>query len=78
VSTILYLENGDRTVSVTLTNDAITVAHKILGTWKSAARGQVKQEEELAVKSNEYGRGIMASTIMRVDNWTLYCAIYLP
>ncbi len=78
VNTILHLENGDRTASVTLTNDAITVAHKTLGTWKSAARDQKKQAQELEDKSNEYARTIMASPITHVDNWSAYYAIYLP
>jgi exonuclease III len=78
VNTILHLENGDRTSSVTLTNDSITVAHKTLGAWKSAARDQVKQIEVLTAKSNEYARTIMASPITRRDNWTAYHAIYLP
>ena len=46
VNTTLRIENGDRTATVTLTNDAITVAHKTLGTWKSAARDQKKQAAE--------------------------------
>jgi hypothetical protein len=78
VNTILHFENGDGTASVTLTNDAITVAHKTLGTWKSTARDQVKQAEALLVRSNDYGRTIMASPVTRVDNWTAYYAIYLP
>jgi hypothetical protein len=78
VNTILHLDNGDRTASVTLTNDAITVAHKPTGTWKLAARDQVKQAEELLKKSNDYGRTIMANPVTCVDNWTAYYAIYLP
>ncbi len=70
LNTTLRIENGDRTATVTLTNDAITVAHKTLGTWKSAARDQKKQVTELALKSNEYARTIMASPITRHDNWT--------
>jgi hypothetical protein len=54
VSTLLHLENGDRTSSVTLTNDAITVAHKTLGTWKSAARDQKKQIA--ALTQDDYGK----------------------
>ena len=64
--------------NVTLTNNAITVAHKTLGTWKSAARDQKKQAQELEDKSNEYARTIMASPITHVDNWSAYYAIYLP
>lgn len=41
VDTLLHLKNGDRTATVTLKNDAITVTHKTQGTWKSAARDQV-------------------------------------
>ena len=78
VNTLLHLENGDRTSSVTLTNDAIVVAHKTLGTWKSAARDQTRQVAELQIKCNEYSRTIMASPLTRVDNWTAYYAIYLP
>ena len=78
VNTTLHLGNGDRTASITLTNDAITVAHKTLGTWKSAARDQIKQATELETKSNGYARTIMASPITRVDNWSAYHAIYLP
>ena len=78
LNTTLCIENGDRTATVTLTNDAITVAHKTLGTWKSAARDQKKQFAELKLKSNEYARTIMASPINRHDNWTAYHAIYLP
>jgi hypothetical protein len=78
VNTLLHLKNGDCTSSVTLTNDAITVAHKTLGTWKLAARDQEKQAEELTHKSNEYGRTIMASLVTWIDNWTAYHAIYLP
>jgi hypothetical protein len=75
----VHIENGDRTASITLTNDAIMVAHKTLGTWKSAAHNnQVKQVEELVFKSNEYVRVIMASPITWVNNWTAYHAIYLP
>jgi hypothetical protein len=43
VQTILHLENGNRTGSVTLTNNAITVALKTLGTCKSAKRNQVNK-----------------------------------
>jgi hypothetical protein len=32
LNTALHIENEDRTASVTITNDAITVAHKTLGT----------------------------------------------
>jgi hypothetical protein len=71
------LHNGDQTATVTLTNDAKTVAHKMLGTWKSAARDQVKQADVLQEKSDEYARTIMASPLHRVDNWTAYYAIYL-
>jgi hypothetical protein len=78
VKTYLHLVNGDGTATVTLTNDAITVAHKTLGNWKSAARDQVKQIEVLTTKSNEYARTIMASPVNRGDNWTAYYAIYLP
>ena len=78
VNTTLRIENGDRTATVTLTNDAITVAHKTLGTWKSAARDQKKQAAELELKNNEYGRTIMASPIQQKDNWSAYHAIYLP
>jgi hypothetical protein len=78
VQTILHLENGDRTGSVTLTNDAITVAHKTLGTWKSAKRDQKKQIDVLTTKSNEYARSILASPVTRRDNWSAYYAIYLP
>lgn len=78
VDTILFLENGDRTTSVSMTNDAITVAHKTLGTWKSAARDQVKQVAELTEKSNDYARTILASPVTRGDNWTAYHAVYLP
>jgi hypothetical protein len=67
VNTVLHLDNGDRTARVMLTNNAITVAHKTLGTWKSAARDQVKQAAVLEEKSNEYGRTIIASPITRVD-----------
>jgi exonuclease III len=78
LNTTLRIENGDRTATVTLTNDAITVAHKTLGTWKSAARDQKKQVTELTLKSNDYARTIMASPVTRHDNWTAYHAIYLP
>jgi hypothetical protein len=73
LNTTLRIEN-----TVTLKNDAITVAHKTLGTWKSAARNQKKQVKELTLKSNEYARTIMASPVTRRDNWTAYHAIYLP
>jgi hypothetical protein len=33
VNTTLHIKNGDRTAIETLTNDAITVAHRTLGTW---------------------------------------------
>jgi hypothetical protein len=78
VQTILHLENGHRTGSVALTNDAITIAHKTLGTWKSAQRDQVKQIEELSTKSNKYARTIMASPVAQGNNWTAYHTIYLP
>jgi hypothetical protein len=78
VNTVLHIENGDRSARVTLTNDAVTVAHKTLGTWKSAARDQVKQAAVLEDKSNEYARTVMASPLTRVDNWTAYHSIYLP
>jgi hypothetical protein len=78
VNTLLHLKNGDCTSSVMFTNDAITVAHKTLGTWKLAAPGQKKQAEELMHKSNEYGRTIMASPVTRIVNWTAYHTIYLP
>jgi hypothetical protein len=77
INTILRLKNGDRTASVTLTNDAITVAHKTLGTWKSTAHDQIKQADELEQKSNDYAQVIMASPVTRVDNWSAYYAIYL-
>jgi hypothetical protein len=78
LNTVLHLHNGDRTATVTLTNDSITVAHKTLGTWKSAAQDQTKQADVLQDKSDEYARTIMASPVTRVDNWTSYHAIYLP
>jgi hypothetical protein len=52
--------------------------HKTLGTWKSAARDQVKQVSILTDKSNEYSCIIMASPVSRQDNWTAYYVIYLP
>jgi hypothetical protein len=55
---------------VTLTNDVITVAHKPLGTWKSAAHNQKKQALELKLKRNGFARTIMASPITRGDNWS--------
>jgi hypothetical protein len=63
INTILHLENRDRTATITLTNDAITVAHKTLGTWKSTAQDQKKQASELELKSNGFARTIMASPI---------------
>jgi hypothetical protein len=78
IETVLHIAQGDRTASVTITNDAITIAHKTLGTWKSAARDQVKQTKVLEHKSNQYARTMMASPVTRVDNWTAYYAIYLP
>jgi hypothetical protein len=78
VNTVLHIDNGDSSARVTPTNDTISVAHKTLGTWKSAARDQIKQAKVLEDKSNEYGRTIMASPLTRVDNWTSYHAIYLP
>jgi hypothetical protein len=54
INTILHLENRDRTASVTLMNDAITLAHKTLGTWKSAARDQIKQAKEMEVDCFEF------------------------
>jgi hypothetical protein len=42
LNTNLRIENGDCTATVTLTNDAKTVAHKTLGTWKLAVRDQKK------------------------------------
>jgi hypothetical protein len=78
VNTTLRIENGNRTAIVTLTNDAITITHKTLGTWKSAARDQIKQVSVMTEKSIEYSRTIMSSPVTRVDNWTAYFAIYLP
>jgi hypothetical protein len=63
LNTTLRIENRDRTAVVTLKNDAITIAHKTLGTWKSAARHQKKQVLELTLKSNQYARTIMASHV---------------
>jgi hypothetical protein len=67
--TLLHLENGDRTGSVTLTNNAITVAHKTLGTWKSANCNQAKSIEVVTTKSDDYACTIMASPVTRGDNW---------
>jgi hypothetical protein len=61
-----------------LTNDTITLAHKTLGTWKSAARDQKNQVKALTLKSNDYARMIMSSPVTLHDNWTAYHAIYLP
>ena len=68
----------DETAIVTLENDAITVAHKTLGTWKSAARDQIKQVSVLTEKSNEYSQIVIASPVTPVDNWTAYYSVYLP
>jgi hypothetical protein len=78
VNTSLHINNKDRTTRMTLTNDAVTIAHQTLGTSKSAARDQRKQAAVLEDKCNKYARTIMASKITRVNNWTAYHAIYLP
>jgi hypothetical protein len=59
-------------VSITLTNNTITITHKTLGTWRSAAFDQVKQSAELKHKSNEYARMTMESPVTRGDNYTAY------
>jgi hypothetical protein len=78
VDTTLRIENGNQTAIVALTNDAITIAHKTLETWKSAARDQIKQVSVLTDKSTEYSQTVMSSPVTRVDIWTAYFAIYLP
>jgi hypothetical protein len=54
------------------------VAQKMLETWKSAARDQCKQANELEDKSNECAQIMMASPVTHINNWPAYHTIYLP
>jgi hypothetical protein len=68
INTVLHLQNGDSTASIMLTNNAITFAHKTMGTWKLTARDQVKQAAAvLEMKSNKYGRMIIL--ISQITQW---------
>jgi hypothetical protein len=42
------------------------------------ASNQIKHVSELNKKSNEYGRTIMASPVVQVNNWIAYYVTYLP
>jgi hypothetical protein len=77
IDTTIRLENGDRTGSIILSHDSVNDAHKTLGCWKSAQRGQQKQEMVLQETSDDYARIITTSAVSRRDNWTAYYAIYL-